>query len=162
MMHDPELSTFAAVGEYIAWLAQRCVAGCWCVPGRHILSLCSAGTFGWRERASGIVIWNDMRDYRSADKSLARQGRKEVRKQVRDACDFNNIETRAVNFFPPTRLYFLFWLRTYQHPCTTSHFSTTSRRELSSSFFSSPTRRSAEGNSHPSDRNISLFPSWSG
>jgi len=34
--------------------------------------------------------------YRGADKSLARPGRKEVRKHVRDARDINNIETRAV------------------------------------------------------------------
>jgi len=38
--------------------------------------------------------------YRGADKSLARPGRKQARKHVRDECDFNNIETRAViNFF---------------------------------------------------------------
>jgi len=34
--------------------------------------------------------------YRGADKSLARPGRKQARKHVRDARDFNNIETRAV------------------------------------------------------------------
>ena len=34
--------------------------------------------------------------YRSADKSLARPGRKQARKHVRDEHDFNNIETRAV------------------------------------------------------------------
>ena len=34
--------------------------------------------------------------YRGVDKSLARPGRKQARKQVRDARDFNNIETRAV------------------------------------------------------------------
>ena len=34
--------------------------------------------------------------YRRADKSLARPGRKQARKHVRDARDFNNIETRAV------------------------------------------------------------------
>ena len=34
--------------------------------------------------------------YRGADKSLARPGRKQFRKHVRDARDFNNIETRAV------------------------------------------------------------------
>jgi len=33
--------------------------------------------------------------YRGADKSLARPGRKQARKHVRDARDFNNIETRA-------------------------------------------------------------------
>ena len=34
--------------------------------------------------------------YRGADKSLARAGRKQARKHVRDARDFNNTETRAV------------------------------------------------------------------
>ena len=34
--------------------------------------------------------------YRGADKSLARPGRKQARKHVRDARDFNNIEKRAV------------------------------------------------------------------
>ena len=63
--------------------------------------------------------------YRDADKSLARPGRKQARKHVRDARDFNNIETRAVI----------------------------------KSFF--PARQGAEGNSRHSDRNISLFPSWS-
>ena len=39
--------------------------------------------------------------YRDADKSLARPGRKLARKHIRDACDFNNIETWAViKFFP--------------------------------------------------------------
>jgi len=36
-----------------------------------------------------------------ADKSLARTGRKQIRKHVRDARDFYNVETRAVKFFPP-------------------------------------------------------------
>jgi len=39
---------------------------------------------------------NHIRKYRGADKSLARPGRKLARKHVRDARDFNNIETRAV------------------------------------------------------------------
>ena len=34
--------------------------------------------------------------YRGADMSLARPRRKQARKHVRDARDFNNIETRAV------------------------------------------------------------------
>ena len=34
--------------------------------------------------------------YRGADKSLARPGRKQARKHVRDARDFNNIEPRVV------------------------------------------------------------------
>jgi len=41
--------------------------------------------------------------YRGADKSLARPGRKQSRKHIRDACDFNNIETRAVIKFFPAR-----------------------------------------------------------
>jgi len=44
---------------------------------------------------------NDSVKYRGADKSLARPGRKQARKHVRDARDFNNIETRAViKLFP--------------------------------------------------------------
>jgi len=34
--------------------------------------------------------------YGGVDKSLARPGKKQSRKHVRDARDFNNIETRAV------------------------------------------------------------------
>ena len=34
--------------------------------------------------------------YRGPDKSLARPGRKQARKHVRNVRDFNNIETRAV------------------------------------------------------------------
>jgi len=64
--------------------------------------------------------------YRAADKSLARPGRKQARKHVTDANDFNNIETRAV-------IKFIF-----------------------------PARQGCEGNSDQFDRNISLFPSWSG
>jgi len=41
---------------------------------------------------------------RGADKSLARPGRKQAWKHVRDARDFNNIETRAlIKFFFPAR-----------------------------------------------------------
>jgi len=43
------------------------------------------------------------RHYWRAGKSLARPGRKQARKHVRDARNFNNIETRAVIkflFFP--------------------------------------------------------------
>jgi len=36
---------------------------------------------------------------RGADKSLARPGRKQARKHVRDVRDFNNIETRYIVFF---------------------------------------------------------------
>ena len=43
----------------------------------------------------------------------------------------------------------------------TRAISTTSRRDLSSSYFF-PARQDAEGNLHHSDRNISFFPSWSG
>ena len=37
--------------------------------------------------------------YWGADKSLSLPGRKQARKHVKDARDFNNIETRAVKFF---------------------------------------------------------------
>jgi len=36
--------------------------------------------------------------YRGADKSLALPGMKQARKHVRDARDFNNIETRTIKF----------------------------------------------------------------
>jgi len=39
--------------------------------------------------------------YRGADKSLTRPGRKQPRKHVRDARDFNNIVTQAVIKIPP-------------------------------------------------------------
>jgi hypothetical protein len=51
----------------------------------------------WATLTSLIVgqVW-----YRSADKFLARPGRKQARKYVRDASDFSNIETRAlIKFF---------------------------------------------------------------
>ena len=38
----------------------------------------------------------DLLIYRGADKSLVRPRRKQARKHVRDACDCNNVETRAV------------------------------------------------------------------
>jgi len=69
---------------------------------------------------------SDFNCTQGGDKSLARPGRKQARKHVRDARDFN-IETRAVIESPPP-----------------------------------PSMQGAEGNSRHSDRNISLFPSWSG
>ena len=46
--------------------------------------------------ATVLTSWFERLLYRGADKSLARLGRKQARKHVRDARDFNNIETRAV------------------------------------------------------------------
>ena len=43
-----------------------------------------------------LLMWKRYLLYRGADKSLARPGRKQARKHVRDARDFNNIGTRAV------------------------------------------------------------------
>ena len=46
------------------------------------------------------IIFKMYCEYRGADKSLARPGRKQARKHVRDARDFNNIETLAlIKFF---------------------------------------------------------------
>jgi len=39
--------------------------------------------------------------YRGADKSLARPGRKQARKHVRDACNFNIKTQVAIKFFFP-------------------------------------------------------------
>jgi len=72
--------------------------------------------------------------YRGADKSLSRPGRKQARKHIRDARDFNNMETRAViEFFFSARqgaernsrhsgrnissFPLLVGLRIYQHTC---------------------------------------------
>ena len=41
-------------------------------------------------------MWRIKRPYRGADEFLARPGRKQARKHVRDAPGFINIETRAV------------------------------------------------------------------
>jgi len=49
-------------------------------------------------QASGILNFNICL-YRGADKSLAGPGKKQTRKNVREARDFNNIETRAVFAF---------------------------------------------------------------
>jgi len=43
-----------------------------------------------------FIYTSILRYYRGADKSLARAGRKQAQKQVRDERDFNNIEMRAV------------------------------------------------------------------
>ena len=43
-----------------------------------------------------VLSYMSLPNYRGADKSLARPGRKQARKHVRDARDFNKIETRAV------------------------------------------------------------------
>jgi len=45
---------------------------------------------------SGLLLPADETFYWGADKSLAHAGRKQARKHVRDARDFNNIEMRAV------------------------------------------------------------------
>ena len=85
--------------------------------------------------------------YRGTDKSLVRRGRKQPCKYVRDARDFNNIETRAVtkffflakqgaegnsshsnrniNFFA-----FLVGLRTYQHPHILTRFLTSCQLDV--------------------------------
>jgi len=61
--------------------------------------------------------------YRGADKSLTRPGRKQARKHVRDARDFNNIETQAViKFFfscksRSRRKFTPFWQETSSEAC---------------------------------------------
>jgi hypothetical protein len=87
---------------------------------REALCVCTAQS---REALSRVRSRHKLK-YRGTDKSLAQPGEEQTRKHVRDARDFNNIETRAViKFF----------------------------------FFSA--NQGAEGNSHHSDRNVSLSPS---
>jgi len=53
-------------------------------------------TLSWDEVAV-VLSWHPWCwIYQGADKSLARPGRKQARKHVRDTRDFNNIETRSV------------------------------------------------------------------
>jgi len=83
---------------------------------------------------TNAIRCHKLKIYRGADKSLARPGRKQARKHVKDARDFNNIETRAIikvffsckarhlkKFTPFWQKHylisFLVELRTYQHPC---------------------------------------------
>ena len=63
---------------------------------------------GWGLRSTTMlrcVVFQNMNVQKAiipgADKSLARPWRKQVRKRVRDASDFNNTETRAVIKSPP-------------------------------------------------------------
>ena len=93
-----------------------------------LISLCTASSERQSDMHCTVFI-----QYRGAEKSLAPPGRKQARKQFRDARDFNNIETRAViEIFPSlqgkasreiraimteTLVSFLVGLRTYQHPC---------------------------------------------
>ena len=90
--------------------------------------------------------------YRGADKSLARPGRKQARKHVREARGFNNIETRAVIKF----LYLQNKAPKEIHAIPTETlacFLPVRAKDLSAP-------QGAERNSRHSDRNISLFPSW--
>jgi hypothetical protein len=57
---------------------------CFKLPCKFICTVC-------RKKIDSFVLKN-----LGADKSLARPGRKQSRKHVRDARDFNNIETRAL------------------------------------------------------------------
>ena len=62
-------------------------------------ALCQLGAAGGRLDGWPIFIYavfNDAVIYRGADKSLARPGRKQARKHVGDARDFDKIEMRAV------------------------------------------------------------------
>jgi len=45
-------------------------------------------------------VWRNVL-YRGADKSLSRPGGKRAQKHVREACDFNNIETSCRQVFSP-------------------------------------------------------------
>jgi len=86
-----------------------------------------------RQSELSVSMVNCVCTYRGADKSLARPGRKQARKHVRDARDFNKIEKRSVIKFlflqdkalneihailTETFISFLVGLRTCQHQCT--------------------------------------------
>ena len=82
---------------------------------------------------------------------------------------------RLLNVNRPIRIVHVTWVLKSPYPdqegnklgsmSGTCVISTTSRRELSSSTTTTPpppARQGAEGNSRHSERNVSLFPSWSG
>jgi len=55
----------------------------------------------WPEEGNKRIF---IHNYQGADKSLARPGRKQAWKHVRDARDFNNIETRTIiKIFSPVQ-----------------------------------------------------------
>ena len=103
--------------------------------------------------------------YRSADKSLARPRRKQARKNVRDARDFNNIETQAVIKFlflqgkAPKEIHAI--LTETLACCLSGRARFQQNRDASCHQVSFPAGQGAEGNSRHSDRNISLLPFWS-
>ena len=83
---------------------------------------CDSAAYNSRQQ---ILVLPHMLLYRGVDKSLARPGRKQARKHVKEA-------------------------RFQRH------------RDASCRQVSLSARQDAEGNSRHSDRNITLFPSWSG
>ena len=75
---------WCVINSVVMWL-HILVGPCWCVY---------FALFRSSQLPNSATYWG-------ADKSLARPRRKEARKHVWDARDFNKIETRAViNFFP--------------------------------------------------------------
>jgi len=108
----PPWPATGAKGAYsnvnISWERQN--AAFVCPPARCCLlqATCCSWSVGWnsqqlwdRNPTMARVFTADSKLYRGADKSLARPGMERARKHVRDACDFSNIETRAViSIFP--------------------------------------------------------------
>ena len=70
------------------------------LPPAFILKTQVTGSSWSRSISNKLQAYHNL-IYRGADKSLARPGRKQARKQVRDARDFNNIEMPAVKIFFP-------------------------------------------------------------
>jgi len=90
----------------VRWRTDGRPTAVWMCPGgQHTPSedLCCSSAFWSQPTACATVLPNINHLFhhiaqctRGADKSLARVGRKQARKYVRDVRDFNNIETRAV------------------------------------------------------------------
>jgi len=96
---------YCAVGQAVHDnITKRMRFACWITkatnPHREYLILVALPLQQWVQENASIL----RHAYQGADKSLARPGKKQARKHVRDARDFNNIETRAViKFFFPAR-----------------------------------------------------------
>jgi len=94
------------------WIVKTSTLVCW--PEQEQIYICwkfNADSSAWTHHFNNWNAINSMHNiyeetyfftkYQEADKSLARPGRKQARKHVRDVHDFNNMETQAVikNFF---------------------------------------------------------------
>jgi len=74
------------------------ISHCWDTKLKYFVHKCTE--IGQKLREVGVDVHLHLK-YRGADKLLAQPGRKQSRKYVRDARDFNDIETPSCHQVPP-------------------------------------------------------------